>query len=162
MCSSDLAMNAHPEKGRDILRDVDALEPILPVILHHHQWYNGSGYPKIDVDGVERALHGEEIPLLARILHVADAFEAMTAVRPYRLNPLTPAQAMAELRKYAGIQFDPDVVAAFARTETGMGLWPRPSEDEVPAPAIPMLGEVARARADAPPVIADEIGRAHV
>jgi len=144
-----VAMNAHPEKGRDILRDVDALEPILPVILHHHQWYNGSGYPRVEVDGVERALVGEEIPLLARILHVADAFEAMTAVRPYRLNPLTPAQALAELRKYSGIQFDPGVVDAFARTETGRGRWPRPAADAVPEPPVPMIGELARQRADA-------------
>ncbi|MFO1538997.1 MAG: HD-GYP domain-containing protein, partial [Chloroflexota bacterium] len=141
-------MNAHPEKGRDILRDVDALQPILPVILHHHQWFNGSGYPKIAVDGVERALLGEEIPLLARILHVADAFEAMTAVRPYRLNPLTPAQAMAELRKYSGIQFDPAIVDAFARTETGRGLWPRPEPVAAePTAGIPLIGEVARDRA---------------
>ncbi len=149
-------MNAHPEKGRDILRDVDALQPILPVILHHHQWFNGSGYPKVAVDGLERALVGEEIPLLARILHVADAFEAMTAVRPYRLNPLTPAQAMAELRKYSGIQFDPSIVDAFARTETGRGLWPRPEPTPPEAATdVPLIGEVARdraaaARADSP------------
>lgn len=142
-----MQMNAHPEKGRDILRDVDALQPILPVILHHHQWFNGSGYPKVPVDGTDRALVGEEIPLLARILHVADAFEAMTAVRPYRLNPLTPAQAMAELRKYSGVQFDPGIVDAFARTETGRGLWPRPEPQAPEAAAeVPLIGEVARDR----------------
>lgn len=142
-----MAMNAHPEKGRDILQDVEALAPILPVILHHHQWYNGSGYPKVPVGDTERALIGEEIPLLARILHVADAFEAMTAVRPYRPNPMGPQQAIEELRKYAGIQFDPKVVEAFAKTATAQGEWPKPEpEPVVPAAQIPMLGQVAKLR----------------
>src|SRR5205814_1647586 len=81
----------------------------LPIIRHHHEWYNGSGYPD--------RLMGDEIPRLARILHVADAFEAMTAARPYRMKPLTAEQALGELRKYAGIQFDPTVVEAFVRTK---------------------------------------------
>ena len=80
----------------------------LPIIRHHHEWYNGSGYPD--------RLIGDEIPKLARILHVADAFEAMTAARPYRMTPLTNEQALAELRKFAGVQFDPVVVDAFVRT----------------------------------------------
>jgi hypothetical protein len=141
-----MAMNAHPEKGRDILRDVEALAPILPVILHHHQWYNGSGYPKVQVGDAERALIGEEIPLLARILHVADAFEAMTAVRPYRPNPMGPQQAIEELRKYAGIQFDPRVVEAFAKTSTAQGEWPKPEPEALPGATIPMLGQVAKLR----------------
>jgi len=141
------AMNAHPEKGRDILQDVESLRPILPVILHHHQWYNGSGYPKVSVGDSERALIGEEIPLLARILHVADAFEAMTAVRPYRLNPMGPQQAIEELRKYSGIQFDPRVVDAFAKTATAQGEWPKPTPEPVAAPTkIPMIGQVAKLR----------------
>ena len=141
------AMNAHPEKGRDILQDVEALAPILPVILHHHQWYNGSGYPKVTVGDAERALIGEEIPLLARILHVADAFEAMTAIRPYRPNPMGPQQAIEELRKYAGIQFDPRVVEAFAKTATAQGEWPKPEpEPVIPGTPIPMLGQVAKLR----------------
>jgi putative nucleotidyltransferase with HDIG domain len=141
------AMNAHPEKGRDILRDVEALAPILPVILHHHQWYNGSGYPRVRIGDTERALMGEEIPLLARILHVADAFEAMTAVRPYRTNPMAPHQAIEELKKYSGIQFDPRVVEAFSRTATARGEWPKPMEPEPVEPArIPMIGQVAKLR----------------
>lgn len=141
-----MAMNAHPEKGCDILQDVEALQPILPIILHHHQWYNGSGYPKVSVAGTDRALIGEEIPLLARILHVADAFEAMTAVRPYRPNPMNAERALEELRKYSGIQFDPAVVEAFARTRTAQGGWPRPVEPEPIAPQIPMIGQVAKLR----------------
>ena len=76
-----ITMNAHPVKGEEIIKPVAKLAPELPVIRHHHEWYNGSGYP----DG----LLGEEIPWLARILHVADSFEAMTAARPYRMTPLT-------------------------------------------------------------------------
>ena len=103
-----MLMNEHPAKGEEILRDVDQLAKVRPLIRHHHEWYNGSGYPD--------RLIGEEIPLLARVLHVADAFEAMTASRPYRPVPLSPAEALAELQRYAGIQFDPLVVDAFSRT----------------------------------------------
>ena len=60
--------------------------------------------------------------MLARILHVADSFEAMTAARPYRMTPLTAEQAIAELRKFAGIQFDPKVVDAFVQTHWAEGV----------------------------------------
>jgi hypothetical protein len=93
-----ITMNAHPVLGAQIIGPVDRLAPELPVIRHHHEWYNGSGYPD--------RLMGDEIPKLARILHVADAFEAMTADRPYR-KALSTEQALAELRKFAGVQFDP-------------------------------------------------------
>ncbi len=102
-------MNSHPVLGAEIIAQVTKLAPELPIIRHHHEWYNGSGYPD--------RLIGEEIPKLARVLHVADAFEAMTAMRPYRMTPLTDEQALAELRKFAGIQFDPEVVDAFVRTK---------------------------------------------
>jgi HD-GYP domain-containing protein (c-di-GMP phosphodiesterase class II) len=103
-----MTMNAHPVLGAQIIAPVTKLAPELPIIRHHHEWYNGSGYPD--------RLIGDEIPKLARILHVADAFEAMTAQRPYRMTPLTAEQALAELRKFAGVQFDPVVVDAFVRT----------------------------------------------
>jgi putative nucleotidyltransferase with HDIG domain len=103
-----MVMNAHPVLGAEIIAPVTKLAPELPIIRHHHEWYNGSGYPD--------RLIGDEIPKLARILHVADAFEAMTAARPYRMTPLTGQQALDELRKFAGIQFDPEVVDAFVRT----------------------------------------------
>ena len=101
-------MNAHPVLGAEIIAPVRGWRRRCPMIRHHHEWYNGSGYPD--------RLIGDEIPRLARILHVADAFEAMTAARPYRMTPLTHEQAMDELRKYAGIQFDPVVVDAFSKT----------------------------------------------
>ena len=103
-----MIMNSHPVLGAQIIAPVTKLAPELPIIRHHHEWYNGSGYPD--------RLIGDEIPKLARILHVADAFEAMTAARPYRMTPLTGEQALAELRKFAGVQFDPEVVDAFVRT----------------------------------------------
>ena len=103
-----MQMNAHPVLGAEIIAPVKKLAPELPIIRHHHEWFNGSGYPD--------RLIGDEIPRLARILHVADAFEAMTTKRPYRMTPLTNEQALAELRKFAGIQFDPVMVDAFVRT----------------------------------------------
>jgi len=103
-----MKMNAHPVLGAEIIAPVTKLAPELPIIRHHHEWYNGSGYPD--------RLIGDEIPKLARVLHVADAFEAMTAARPYRMKPLTAEQALGELRKFAGIQFDPSVVDAFVKT----------------------------------------------
>ncbi len=132
-----ILMNQHPVKGEEIIKPVQKLAPELPIIRHHHEWYNGSGYPD--------HLVGEEIPKLARILHVADAFEAMTAARPYRMSPLTPAQAMAEIRRYTGIQFDPVAVDAFSKTRWAAGIQDpgRPTEERV----VPMLGQVAASRA---------------
>ena len=88
-----ITMNAHPVLGAQIIGPVDRLAPELPVIRHHHEWYNGSGYPD--------RLMGDEIPRLARILHVADAFEAMTADRPYRkaLSTDAGARRAAQVRR---------------------------------------------------------------
>lgn len=138
-----ILMNEHPAKGEEILKDVDQLAAERPLIRHHHEWYNGSGYPD--------RLIGEEIPLLARVLHVADAFEAMTASRPYRPIPLTASEAFEELQRYAGIQFDPNVVEAFGRTKTAMEAsgdeHDDPGEPELQPAPVPTLGQVAAARA---------------
>jgi HD-GYP domain-containing protein (c-di-GMP phosphodiesterase class II) len=128
-----MQMNAHPVLGAQIIAPVTKLAPELPIIRHHHEWYNGSGYPD--------RLIGDEIPKLARILHVADAFEAMTAKRPYRMTPLTAEQALHELRKFAGIQFDPTVVDAFVRTSWVQGV-SDPGRREEPR-QIPLIGQVA-------------------
>jgi len=127
-----IAMNKHPELGAEIIEPVGKLAPELPIILHHHEWFNGSGYPD--------RLVGDEIPKLARILHVADSFEAMTAARPYRMTPLTLGEALAELHKFSGIQFDPDVVVAFERTK-----WARemPDPDRPGAREVPLIGLAA-------------------
>jgi putative nucleotidyltransferase with HDIG domain len=128
-----MKMNAHPELGAEIIAPVRKLSAELPIIRHHHEWYNGSGYPD--------RLIGTEIPWLARILHVADAFEAMTAQRPYRMTPLTAEQALSELRKFAGIQFDPAVVDAFVRTSWVDGV-PDPGRVVTLRP-IPLLAQAA-------------------
>jgi len=94
----------HPEDGAQILSKMKTFRPLVPAVRHHHEWFNGRGYP----DG----LSGKEIPLEARILAVADAFDAMTADRPYRKG-LEREQAMQRLVEAAGEQFDPEVVAVF-------------------------------------------------
>jgi putative nucleotidyltransferase with HDIG domain len=141
-----MIMNSHPVLGAEIIAPVKRLAAELPIIRHHHEWYNGSGYPD--------RLIGDEIPKLARILHVADAFEAMIAARPYRMTPLTTEQALAELRKFAGVQFDPVVVDAFVKTHWVDGV-PDAGRPAEPRP-IPLLAQVAdrmaagRAEASAP------------
>jgi putative nucleotidyltransferase with HDIG domain len=129
-------MNAHPVLGAQIIAPVTKLSAELPIIRHHHEWYNGSGYPD--------RLIGDEIPKLARILHVADAFEAMTAQRPYRMTPLTNEQALHELRKFAGVQFDPVVVDAFVRTHWVEGATdPGRTVQTLP---VPLIGQAAAKR----------------
>jgi putative nucleotidyltransferase with HDIG domain len=125
-------MNSHPILGAEIIAPVKRLEPEIPIIRHHHEWFNGSGYPD--------RLVADEIPRLARILHVADAFEAMTAARPYRMTPLTPEQALAELRKFGGIQFDPEIVDAFVRTRWATGI---PDSGRPEVREVPFIGTAA-------------------
>ncbi|MFP4417219.1 MAG: HD domain-containing phosphohydrolase [Fibrobacterota bacterium] len=94
----------HPDLGARIISNVPFLKSLVPMIRHHHEFYDGKGYP----DGIA----GEAIPFGARILSVADAFEAMTSNRPYRKSmPLTTAYDI--LIKEKGKQFDPDIVSAF-------------------------------------------------
>lgn len=100
------AMNLHPKHGSEILGHVRQLKDVIPGMRGHHEKWDGTGYP----DG----LKGEEIPLIARIIAVADTFDAMTTDRPYR-RALSPEEAFSELRKFAGKQFDPQVVEAFFR-----------------------------------------------
>jgi putative nucleotidyltransferase with HDIG domain len=106
-------IKGHPEKGVDILKPLISsfkqFESILPTILHHHENYDGSGYP----DG----LSGDNIPLLARIISVADTYDAILSNRPYR-SAKDHAFAVHELQSYSGKQFDPAVVNAFVDTDT--------------------------------------------
>ena len=97
-------MRHHPLIGANILKPVAFPWPIAPVVRHHHERFDGDGYPA--------GLKGEEIPLLARILTVADAFEAMTSDRPYRPGR-TEEEAIEELHACEGAHFDPRIVAAF-------------------------------------------------
>jgi putative methionine-R-sulfoxide reductase with GAF domain len=94
----------HPVIAAEILEQAPALRQVAPIVYHHHERYDGSGY----VGG----LAGDAIPLGSRILAVADAFVAMTSERPYR-PALSDAEALEELRKESGTQFDPSVVDAF-------------------------------------------------
>jgi HD-GYP domain-containing protein (c-di-GMP phosphodiesterase class II) len=97
-------MDLHPQIGESILRPVAILSPLLPGVRSHHERFDGTGYPD--------RLAGEAIPIEARIMAVADAFDAMTSNRPYR-HALPEEEALAELRRHAGSHFDPRVVAAF-------------------------------------------------
>ena len=96
----------HPAQGAAILKEIKQLKDIIPLIKHHHERIDGKGYP----DGIK----GEEIPFCARILHVADSFDSMTADRPYRPSP-GREYAISELKRCSSTRFDPLVVEAFLR-----------------------------------------------
>lgn len=96
----------HPKKGAEILGPIKQLKEAIPVLKHHHEFYDGNGYP----DG----LKGEDIPLMARVLAVADSVDAMGADRPYRKGrPME--EIIAELKRCSGTQFDAKIVEAFLR-----------------------------------------------
>lgn len=97
-------IKTHTVRGIEILQYLDVLKPVIPIILHHHERYNGSGYPD--------KLKGKKIPLGSRIMAVVDAFEAMVCPRPYR-KPLPFRMAVSEIRRQAGKQFDPEAVKVF-------------------------------------------------
>jgi HD-GYP domain-containing protein (c-di-GMP phosphodiesterase class II) len=103
----------HPVIGFEILKHLENLDYVLPGVLHHHEAIDGSGYP--------HGLQGSEIPLEARILAVADAYDAMTSDRPYRRG-MPGEKAEAILRNGAGRQWDPDCVDAFFRTTISVRL----------------------------------------
>jgi len=96
----------HPEIGYRIAQASPELLPVAEGILAHHERFDGSGYPQ--------GLKGEEIPLLARIIAIVDAFDAMTSFRPYR-KTLTREEALEEIKRNAGLQFDPHLVEVFLK-----------------------------------------------
>lgn len=97
-------IRAHPAKSVELIRPVAFLRPVLPIILYHHENYDGTGYPS--------GLKKEQIPIGARIMAVIDAFEAMTGERPYKPR-LSIHDAIRELKANSGSQFDPEIVEAF-------------------------------------------------
>ncbi len=99
-------MSSHSEHGAAILSRASSLQKYIPAVRHHHEWFNGEGYP----DG----LQGDDIPFHAAIIAVADAFDAMTSSRPYK-NPRSHEEALRELARYSGRQFDPRIVEVFHR-----------------------------------------------
>lgn len=108
-------MNMHPQYGSDILSHVKKLRDIIPGVRGHHERIDGKGYPDNLRDG--------DIPTIARIIAVADTFDAMTTDRPYR-KAMSSEAAFEELRKNSGIQFDKDVVEAFIRVYKEMEFVP--------------------------------------
>ena len=97
-------IRAHPSAGADLVRPLRIARDALPYVLFHHERWDGQGYPF--------RMRGPEIPLEARLLAVADAFDAMTSPRPYR-HALTPERALVELCACGGSQFDPELVDLF-------------------------------------------------
>ena len=138
----------HPKIGVRILLGLAALREAIPYVLYHHERWDGDGYPS--------GKAGEEIPIEARVLAIADAFDAMTSDRPYR-TALSRDEALAEVERCAGTQFDPDDRARLPRAlrrgrAAGRGrlldqLRLRPADD--------LVGELARPR------VAAEVGGAH-
>src|SRR5207302_11126632 len=101
--SERLVLERHPQTGFRML-DSLGVDPVADILLHHHERWDGAGYP----DGQR----GDAIPLGARIIFVADAYDAMTSDRVYR-QKRSPEEAIAELQRCAGTQFDPEIVTAF-------------------------------------------------
>jgi putative nucleotidyltransferase with HDIG domain len=122
----------HVEIGAGIVEQIEFLNALKPVIMHHHECWDGSGYPA--------GLAGEDIPLLSRILAIADSFDAMTSDSPHHRR-LTYSQARVEMRAAAGTQFDPHLVGAFLEAMDrralagGMGLMTQPQSDEPQLPS---------------------------
>jgi putative nucleotidyltransferase with HDIG domain len=103
----------HPEEGARVVARMEAYGPVADIILGHHERWDGKGYP--------RALMGEAIPLLARVVMIADAYDVMIARDSYR-RPRTSSEAVSELRRVSGQQFDPELVETFVRLLADRGL----------------------------------------
>ena len=106
-------LRAHPIIGENILKTVEFFKPCLSIVRHHHEWYNGGGYP----DGIRE----DNIDILIRIVSLSDAFDAMTSDRPYR-KALELDKASEELIRGSGTQFDPELVDLFFREEVHLSL----------------------------------------
>src|SRR5260221_565035 len=124
-------MKGHADVGADILKSIDFPYPGEPIVRHHHEAWNGSGYPQ--------GLKGQEIPLGARILSVVDCYDAVTSDRPYRPR-MTRQQAEQVLRDRRGLMYDPWVVDAFLKIvdklETEMADGSQPDVSASPAPHL--------------------------
>lgn len=126
----------HPETAVRILEPIPFFRPLLPAILHHHERFDGKGYPS--------RLAGSNIPLASRIMAIADTFDAMTSTRAYR-KALPVADAIAEIRRCSGTQFDPDIVPAFLACQSKIVIpgdvsLPEGFEEAVPFEYRPQVG----------------------
>ena len=99
-----LLIKKHPEQGAEVLRLSESLHKYIPVVLHHHEWYNGNGYP--------HGLKGKDIHIFAQIVAIADAYDALTTSRPYR-SGCSREQAVAEIIHFRGSQFNPELTDIF-------------------------------------------------
>ena len=117
-------MKSHSVDGTEILRMAPFLQRYIPVVRSHHEWYNGEGYP----DGIR----GDEIPLHALLIALADAFDAMTTDRPYR-QALSEEAAIVEILRFRGTQFSPELADAFAKMMREM---PQMDETELKSMAL--------------------------
>ena len=98
----------HPKVGAEIIRSIHFLKDVVPIVLHHHEKWDGTGYPS--------GLKGKEIPLLARIVGIADAYQALASDRPYR-KAYSKKEALNILKKEAGTHFDKDLVNILIKLE---------------------------------------------
>ena len=98
-------MKTHCERGYRIVKSLSYFDNIADSILYHHERWDGKGYPK--------GLKGEEIPLFARIISICDTFDVMTNERHYRKGKFTADEALKEIKKCSGTQFDPNLVDLF-------------------------------------------------
>jgi hypothetical protein len=135
-------MREHPVKGYEIARRIEILHPIMAAVRNHHERWDGTGYPD--------RMKGEDIPLAARIVAIADAYDAMATDRPYKAGlPLAECERL--LRKNAGTMFDPALIELFiARTTTSGAIY-----DDVGR----VSGRVTSARVSAPRVTLTPGGR---
>lgn len=113
----------HPEVGASLLQPLTGLDEVVTTVLTHHERYDGKGYP--------HGLAGEDIPLLGRIMAIADSYEAMTSPRVYRRNPLTHPEAAKELVRGSGTQFDPTLVEVMLEVLEIEGLLGEAVADEL-------------------------------
>lgn len=108
LTSAEMAeIKIHPIRGAEMLEPLQFLRPAIPLVRHHHERYDGKGYP----DGLEK----DNIPLMARIMACADAFDAMTSDRPYRKRRLSIKEALLEIKDNMGAQFDPKIAKVFIK-----------------------------------------------
>ena len=122
-------MREHPRMGYDILKGIDTLQGAAEIIHAHHEHYDGTGYP--------RGLAGKNIPLEARIFAVVDAYDAMTSYRPYR-RARSHDEAVEEIARHAGTQFDPEVVRAFLEADK-QRLTRRDNRERLQTDSLPEL-----------------------
>ena len=113
-------MKTHPPLGCEIFCNISSLQPVIPVVKHHHERWDGRGYPE--------GLKEKKIPVEARIIAASDTYDAMTSDRPYRKG-LPHEVAVEEIQKHSGAQFDPDIVKAFMKA-VSEGAFPLKEETE--------------------------------